>query len=188
MKNQTGHKVFGEDGIFWMDFSDFVEEFAKVYACRVYDEHSGWTNKLLNDEWFGDYAEGLPNKNYKNAKIEKNPQYGITLKKAGKGYIVLRMAEKVSPSVSVQAGFLLVQANKGKPVSNMRDKSIKKLAMIRPAAVVTQAAELSFPNELSYPYTFSCVVANMKHGEEGHGGFSLQVFSKDKQMTIEKLN
>jgi hypothetical protein len=62
-----------------MDFSDFVEEFAKVYACRVYDEHSGWINKLLNDEWFGDYAEGLPNKNYKKAKIEKNPQYGITL-------------------------------------------------------------------------------------------------------------
>ena len=73
MKNQTGHKVFGEDGVFWMDFSDFVEEFAKVYACRVYDERAGWCNQLISDEWVGEYAEGLPNKNYKQARIEKNP-------------------------------------------------------------------------------------------------------------------
>ena len=70
----------------------------------------------------------------------------------------------------------------------MQDKSIPKLAMVRPSAIVTQAAELNFPSNLSYPYTFSCVVANMKHGEEGHGGFSLQVFSKDNKMNIEKLN
>jgi hypothetical protein len=115
-----------------MDFNDFVEEFAKVYACRVYNEDNGWGNMMIDDEWKGAYTEGVPSKTNPTAKIEKNPNYGITISAAGKGYIVLRLKEKVSPSVSVQSGFLCIQANKGKAVSNLQDKSTPTLAMIRP--------------------------------------------------------
>jgi len=50
------------------------------------------------------------------------------------------------------------------------------------------ACEVDFPTSLSYPYTFSMIVANMKHGEEGEGNYSVQVFSKDAQMKVNKLN
>jgi hypothetical protein len=48
--------------------------------------------------------------------------------------------------------------------------------------------EVDFEQSLRYPYTFTAVVANMNHGEEGEGNYSLQVFSKDDAMEITKLN
>jgi hypothetical protein len=55
-------------------------------------------------------------------------------------------------------------------------------------AMATRAAELVFPANLAYPYTFSVVVANMNHGKEGEGNFNIQVFSQDNSMQITKLN
>lgn len=34
MKNLTGQQDFANDGIFWMDFNDFVVEFDDVYVCK----------------------------------------------------------------------------------------------------------------------------------------------------------
>jgi len=48
--------------------------------------------------------------------------------------------------------------------------------------------DVEFEQNLRYPYTFSAICANMKHGAEGEGGFSLQVFSKDDNIEITKLN
>jgi hypothetical protein len=48
MKNVTGQKDFAEDGIFWMDFNDFVEEYESVYVCRVYNEENGWCSKNID--------------------------------------------------------------------------------------------------------------------------------------------
>lgn len=79
MKNATGQQSFAEDGIFWMDFNDFVTEFDSVYVCRIFKENQGWKNLIIMDEWKGEYAEGLPNKKNRGAKMEKNPQYGITI-------------------------------------------------------------------------------------------------------------
>jgi calpain-15 len=36
IKNVCGVKELVEDGIFWMDFSDFCEEFDEIYICRNY--------------------------------------------------------------------------------------------------------------------------------------------------------
>jgi hypothetical protein len=51
-----------------------------------------------------------------------------------------------------------------------------------------QTVEVEFPGDLSYPYTFSILVANMNHGSEGEGDYSVQVFSKDQKMNIKKIN
>ena len=64
MKNMTGHKDFADDGIFWMDFNDFVHEFDSVYVCRVYNEENGWYTEVINDKWHGEYAEGVPTREY----------------------------------------------------------------------------------------------------------------------------
>jgi len=37
MKNLTNQKLeFESDGVFWMDFNDFVEEFENIYVCKSY--------------------------------------------------------------------------------------------------------------------------------------------------------
>jgi hypothetical protein len=84
-----------------MDFNDFVVEFDDVYICKQYTKASGWVNKIVFDKWEGEYAEGLPNKNNKGARLEKNPNYGITVNKPGKGVIVLRMADKKNSYLSI---------------------------------------------------------------------------------------
>jgi hypothetical protein len=48
--------------------------------------------------------------------------------------------------------------------------------------------KVSASNDLQYPYTITCLLANMAGGEDGEGGFNLQVFSKDKSMSMKKLN
>lgn len=48
--------------------------------------------------------------------------------------------------------------------------------------------EVKFDQDLRYPYTFSAVCANMNHGAEGEGTYSLQVYSKDDAMEITKMN
>lgn len=101
MKNLTGQKDFAEDGIFWMDFNDFVVEFDDVYICKEYKFEEGWTNKIVFDSWEGDYAEGLPHSKNREAKMVKNPQYGITATKPGKGVIVLRLKEKKNAYLSI---------------------------------------------------------------------------------------
>jgi len=116
MKNLTGQKDFAEDGIFWMDFNDFVVEFDDVYICKEFKYEQGWKNKILFDRWEGEYAEGLPNSNNRGAKLEKNPQYGITVSKPGKGVIVLRLKEKKNAYLSVQTGYLNVQKIDGEPI------------------------------------------------------------------------
>lgn len=111
MKNVTGQKEFLEDGIFWMDFNDFVDEFDTIYACRVYNEENGWFCTLTNGKWEGAYAEGCPTKENPRAKLENNPNYSLTVSKPGKGFLVMRLREKESPSKAKQAGLMVMQAN-----------------------------------------------------------------------------
>lgn len=73
MKNLTGQTDFAEDGIFWMDFNDFVVEFDDVYVCKEYKFEEGWSNKIVFDKWEGEYTEGLPHSKNKGAKLQKNP-------------------------------------------------------------------------------------------------------------------
>mmetsp|Transcript_25039 Transcript_25039/g.38847 ORF Transcript_25039/g.38847 Transcript_25039/m.38847 type:complete len:80 (+) Transcript_25039:1171-1410(+) len=77
-----------------MDFNDFLAEFDEVYACRNYTKENGWANLQIADQWTGGYAEGLPHGGNRGAKMEKNPQYGITINKPGKGFFVLRLVER----------------------------------------------------------------------------------------------
>ena len=189
MKNVTGQKEFLEDGIFWMDFNDFVEEFDTIYICRVYNEDSGWFGTLTHGKWEGQYAEGVPTRENPQAKLEKNPNYSLTVSEPGKGFLVMRLKEKETPHKAKQAGLMVMQANQGQLVSSLRKGGgVKQIVLLQPAAYVVRSSELTFPTDLRYPYTFSFVVANMKHGEEGHGHYSIQVFTKCSDMKVEQMN
>ena len=54
--------------------------------------------------------------------------------------------------------------------SSMRKREVGHTGPVNRAL---QPLEVHFPTSLSYPYTFTAIVANMAHGEEGEGGFSL---------------
>jgi hypothetical protein len=91
-----------------MDFNDFAEEFDTVYVCRNYTKEQGWNTIMFDDKWAGEYAEGLPNAKNKGAKMEKNPQYGLTINGPGKGFVLLRLKDKLSPHQSKQYGYMTV--------------------------------------------------------------------------------
>lgn len=73
MINLVGYDENGDDGIFWMAFEDFVEEFDQTYVCRNYTKENNWHMISFEDEWIGSYAQGLPGKTNKSAKLSKNP-------------------------------------------------------------------------------------------------------------------
>ena len=45
-----------EDGIFWMDFDDFIAEFECFYVCITFSRELGWTSLDVIDKWTGSYA------------------------------------------------------------------------------------------------------------------------------------
>jgi len=186
MKNLTGQKDFADDGIFWMDFSDFVVEFDDVYICKEYKLEDGYHTKIVYDKWEGEYSQGLPNSKNRTAKLEKNPQYGRTVSKPGKAVVVLRMKEKMDSYRSNLTGYLNIQKKDG----DLIDRPDKKLSLgtCGPTPLVLQAMDVEFAQNLRYPYTFTAVAANMLGGAEGEGGFSVQVYSKDQSMEITKMN
>lgn len=57
-----------------------------------------------------------------------------------------------------------------------------------PRNAVVQAVEVDFTSEYSYPYVFTFIVANMKSGVEGEGGYNVQIYVKDFAANIDKLN
>jgi hypothetical protein len=188
IKNQTGQTDdFAEDGIFWMEFNDFCDEFDEIYICRDYNAQTGWKSILLEDEWMGDYAQGIPNKNNREAKFDKNPQFGIKVEQPGKGFVVMRMKEKKNAYIADQTAYLLMQQNANGQLIKGPKKSLQ-VCSIGPRNHPLQSSEVEFPASLSYPYVFSACVANMNHGAAGEGHFSLQFFQKAHQIEAKKLN
>lgn len=73
MRNLVNWHDIKDDGIFWIDLSDFVTEFDAIYVCRDFSNETVWKKLQVQDEWKGKYAEGLPNKENPRAQMEKNP-------------------------------------------------------------------------------------------------------------------
>jgi len=57
-----------------------------------------------------------------------------------------------------------------------------------PSAIALNTTEVKFSPDLVYPYDFTVMVANMNHGEKGYGSFILQVYAKDKNIKLQRLN
>jgi hypothetical protein len=62
-----------DDGMFWMDFNDFYDEYDTVYVCRNLSQKKGWTAISVADRWEGKYAGGLPNSRNRDARLEDAP-------------------------------------------------------------------------------------------------------------------
>lgn len=162
MRNLVNWHDTKDDGIFWMDINDYVTEFDSIYICRDFSDRKVWQKLELNEKWEDPYTEGLPNSKNPRAKMEKCPQYGLTITKPCMGVIVLRLMEKEDRTRAKHYGYLNVQAINGGIIRNP-NKS-KQLGVMGPRNDVVQAVEVDFSNNYSYPYTFSFIVSNMEHG------------------------
>ena len=81
---------------------------------------------------------------------------------------------------------LELQRKNGKLIEyTKQDETIFRLG---PAWGESQSTDVKFPTNLSYPYYFTMVAANMSHGKEGEGVFLISIYSKDKQMSIRRMN
>lgn len=83
MKNMLKHEK-RDDGIFWMDFLQFVENYAYLYICRLLE--GGWKKETIRGTWKGKSAEGFR----PDARFDFNPQYEITITRPCDGFICLR--------------------------------------------------------------------------------------------------
>ena len=55
-KNLAGYTESKDDGVFWMDFNDYLKEFDEIYVCMTLTTKLGWTCLDLSDKWEGKYG------------------------------------------------------------------------------------------------------------------------------------
>jgi len=177
-----------EDGIFWMDIFDFTEQYSFLYMCRILTEGTGWKKAELSGEWKGKTAEGLPSRAYPSARLELNPQYSITITKPCDGFILLKQKDADPVSKSTFKGknsiFFMLSKNNGKRINKV-DKDLIVTRSGNPINLATVTAECIFDKQVSYPYTFSLIVATSTHGSEG--SFEVVIYSNDNKMEVKEL-
>jgi hypothetical protein len=52
----AGYTESKDDGVFWMDFNDYLKEFDEIYVCMTLTNKLGWTCLDLSDKWEGKYG------------------------------------------------------------------------------------------------------------------------------------
>jgi hypothetical protein len=186
MRNILNYHVSEEDGLFWMDFNDFVEEFRCVYVCRSFDRSSGWTCTNIEGEWSGDGAAGLPTAKNKKCKVSNNPQYQLTVSQPGKVYAVCRLHDLINNSSSRLYQYMNFQDGNGELIRSLAKK--QTLAQNGPINGSVQSMAIDLPKGVTYPHKFALLVANMEAGAEGEDKFSIQFFAKGDQPGLKSLN
>ena len=91
-KDKLGYssKDMQDDGIFWIELDDFIEQFDNLYICYTLSTADGWKKFAIDGEWKGSSSQGIPTSQNKGAKIDLLPQYNICIQKPCQGYISLR--------------------------------------------------------------------------------------------------
>lgn len=194
MRNKLDFHAIEDEGIFWMTFADFVKEFVTIYFCRSLTESKGWKNVNVLDKWAGGRTGGICTHNNLDGDIKRAPQYTVTISEPGRGFFVFRMKERKESTDpdkpgkllgSHHMGYMEIMENNGKVIEER--STGKRLATVGPHYKLFSAAEVEFDAKLTFPYTFTCAVANEAEGASGEGNFSLQVYSKDMGMKVKKL-
>ena len=104
------------DGIFWMNVSDFRTEFFKLYVTRELNAMTGWHSLKIESSWFGPSAASFP------TKLRQVPQFKLTITKPTPGFISLTQTDESGSSfkgknfvgwmVSCEQGKIMTKINK----------------------------------------------------------------------------
>ena len=175
-----------EDGVFWMDVLDFVQQYATLSVCRILKEEDGWKEIKINDEWIGKSAEGLPTKTNPNARLDFNPQYEIKVTKPCDGFVMLKQMDKVNMFKGKHSIFFMVSKLNGQRIKKV-DKSVIVCRSGNPINFNIVTSECDFDRTVSYPYKFTLMLANGENGAAGEGKFEASVYATDPNFTVTKL-
>lgn len=119
---------FGDDGTFWMNWKDFMEQFDQVFLCMDFPDT--WEGRGFKGEWkSGDEvsgAGGMP----KFKSFPNNPQYTFTCTEATKVVAIVSQPDlrwtKCVPEYKDAIGFVLME---------LKGESNKRIAKFTPKAM-----------------------------------------------------
>jgi hypothetical protein len=83
-----------DDGSFWMSWQDFCRNYSTISLCRMFElvgDGGQWHRAVMQAEWKGKTAGGLPSPQNKNAKY--NPQFLLKLSRPGHVFIQLEQTK-----------------------------------------------------------------------------------------------
>ena len=164
------------DGIFWMDFDDFLDNFSYLYICRVLDT---WNHIDIEGEWQGPTAEGLPSSENRTARLELNPQYEIKVASPGPLFIQMNQFEKENMFKGKHYIFFMVQNIGGKKIKRMDRKAILGMSG-QPTNLNVISSEINLTKKLSFPVRVTLLAANTKNGKDGEAKFAFKVYARSR--------
>jgi hypothetical protein len=98
---------FSEDGTFWIEMADWIEQYNQFYINRLFDQT--WFHSFAFGEWKGVTAGGCGNfPTWKN-----NPQFSFTIEKGDDVFFTLMQKDtrmSGEPESNLNIGFLLLRA------------------------------------------------------------------------------
>jgi len=171
-----------DDGTFWMCFEDFVENFNRVYTCRIFDD--SWFAQSAVAAWEGQSAGGCNNSD----AIKNNPQFLLSVSHPSMVYLVLQQDEvrgDSNPRTSklLSIGFVLLKLN-GKKLNGKYYKDQKHTcsgeAFANSRSTAIQAS--LDPNDGPYTVVPSAFVAHEENG------FTIRAYSKRPGLTLTALS
>lgn len=187
MRNKVGYQDSSNDGVFWMEILDFVQQYSFLYVCRLLDEEDGWVERKIRGEWKGASAEGLPSRSNPNARLDFNPQYQITVTRPCDGFISLtQFTNRINMFKGKNSIFFMVSKVGGKRITKV-DKATLLCKSGNPINLNIITSECDFDKSVKYPYKFTVLVANTDRGQAGEGEFELAVYATDKNIKVEPL-
>jgi hypothetical protein len=192
MRNKLGYNpIESQDGVFWMDVYDFIQQYSYLYICRILKDGptDPWKKLIHDGAWKGPSAEGLPTKAYPGARLELNPQYLITVTKPADCFLLLKQdSDPLSTSTfkGKQQIFFMVSKNQGRRIAKV-DKDLLVTRSGNPTNLAMVSSEVHFDKSVSYPYSFTLLVANTNHGAPGEGQFQVTLYSTDKAAKLTPL-
>jgi hypothetical protein len=179
MQNILKWETFENDGIFWIEFTDFIAEFDDVYICRSLNERNGWKHITIKDKWEGKYAGGIPGF-HEDSEFTDLPQYEITINTpgCGKGYWLTRQVEQENASTAKYSNYTLVSAFKngqgGLARTNRTTREMELMGKVFSSQAM-QSIVVPFDKSKKYPFKFTTVIGTKNRGDEGN--YSLQVYA-----------
>jgi len=162
----------GDDGLFWMSWSDFTQHFEDIYLCRVFktiNEGGNWYRYSANGEWKGITAGGCSN--YPSTACN-NPQYFIHVTRPTTIFITLVQEEKDGRKGKKEGIGMVINDKDGCRVKNFYSKDEILSSGYAVANEVTIEGTLT-PSPSNKPYTL--FISTFKPGCEGN--YSLIVYT-----------
>lgn len=171
------------DGVFWMNNSDFLNNFKYIYLCRELNEKAGWTCLSKDGEWRDENGSsaGYP------GKLRNVPQFKLTLTQPCSAYI--SMTQKGDSGSSFRGkNFIgwMVARLQGRVMAKLEKRAVMTMSKVSDLKVLSQ--EIEFDEKVTYPYTFTIVCGSRLAGVKGEGDFELKVYTRDNRMKLESLN